>query len=169
MSENILIKDDPESEETKAVPATDHDYKKLAAEYLTGWQRARADYQNFKKETEQKIGEYIVTANQELMRELLPLVDYFKHAFKHLPAESKGSDWVEGIRQIQSKLEQVLAYHGVKEMEVIGEKFNPELHESAEEVERAGETPGTIVEELRTGFMLHNKVLQAARVKIVSG
>ena len=100
------------------------------------------------------------------MHELLPLVDYFKQAFKHLPTELKGSDWIEGIRHIQSKLEQVLAYHGVKEMEVMGEQFDPKIHESAGVVDDAKEAPGTILEEVRTGFLLHDKVLQVAKVKI---
>lgn len=159
MLENSSIKDKPSTGEPV-------DYKKQAEEYLAGWQRARADYQNLKKETESKIAAYLSGANQDLLRELLPLVDYFKQAFKHLPAELKGADWVEGIRHIQSKLEQVLAYHGVKEMEVLGELFNPELHETAGEVEGSGEPHGTILEESRTGWLLHDKVLQAARVKI---
>ncbi len=142
------------------------DFEKQAAEYLAGWQRARADYQNLKKETDSRMGEYIAGANQALLMELLPLVDYFKNAFKHLPEDLKSSDWVVGIRHIQSKLEQVLAYSGVKEMEVVGELFNPELHESAGEVEVAGAEHGTIIEEVRTGFKLHDKVLQPARVKI---
>jgi len=111
------------------------DYQAQAAEYLAGWQRARADYQNLKKETDAKVAEYIALANKELLLELLPLVDYFKNAFKHLPKDLKGNDWVEGVRHIQSKLEQVLAYAGVKEMEVVGEKFDPEVHESVGEVE----------------------------------
>ena len=60
----------------------------------------------------------------------------------------------------------MLAYHGVKEMEVVGEKFDPKLHEAAGEVEGSGQEHGIILEELRTGFMLHDQVLQPARVKI---
>lgn len=159
MLENSSIK--------KNISSTDvPDYKKQAEEYLAGWQRARADYQNLKKETESKIAEYLSAANHGLLLELLPLVDYFKQAFKHLPAEFKGSDWVEGIRHIQSKLEQVLAYHGIKEMEVVGEQFDPTQHEAVGEIDSTKEPPGTILEELRTGFLLHDKVLQAAKVKI---
>jgi len=159
MSENLSVKKDTVAPESR-------DYKTQAEEYLAGWQRARADYQNLKKETERKIAEYLSAANKDLLHELLPLVDYFKHAFKHLPADLKTSEWVDGVRHIQSKLEQVLAYHGVKEMEVVGEKFDPKLHEAAGEVEGSGQEHGIILEELRTGFMLHDQVLQPARVKI---
>ncbi|MFA4937551.1 MAG: nucleotide exchange factor GrpE [Patescibacteria group bacterium] len=169
MLEDSLVKnnnDDSINIQSDEKSTPEVDYKKQADEYLALCQRARADYQNLKKDTEKKIAEYLVSANSEILHELLPLVDYFKHAFRHIPTELKGSDWVEGIRHIQSKLEQVLAYFGVKEMEVIGEKFNPELHEAAGEVVNTGQEHGVIVEELRSGFILHDKVLQAARVKI---
>lgn len=135
-------------------------------EYLAGWQRAKADYVNLKKETDQKQLELIKFANMELIKELLPLVDYFKHAFKAVPESDRGSNWLEGIRHIQSRLEQILAYHGVKEMEVVGEKFDPNFHDAIGEIENSGYESGLIAEEVRTGFMWHDKVLQPARVKV---
>lgn len=138
----------------------------LAQQYLEGWQRAKADYANLKRETEGRMQDLVKYANAELLKELLPLVDYFKHALKNIPVEHKGESWVEGIRHIQSKLEQVLAYYGIKELEVVGEKFDPALHEAVGEVENLNESSGIIVEEIRTGFVLHDKLLQAARVKV---
>ncbi len=140
--------------------------KSQAQEYLEGWQRIKADYANLKRESELRQMDLVRYANTELLKELLPLVDYFKHALKAVPAEQKGQAWVEGIAHIQSKLEQVLAYYSVKKMEVAGEKFNPEFHEAVGEVESNDAESGIIVEEVRTGFTLHDKVLQAARVKV---
>ena len=142
------------------------DWEIKANEYLAGWQRARSDYANLKKETDLKQLELIKYANVELLQELLPLVDYFKQALRAVPESMKGLAWVEGVRHIQSKLEQILAYHGIKEMEVVGEKFNPELHEAVGQVENSEQNSDIIVEEIRTGFLLHDKVLQAARVKV---
>lgn len=166
MSENFSTKHNPTDPPVAESAEANVNLQKQAAEYLAGWQRARADYQNLKRETEQKLAAYASSANRELLVELLPLVDYFKHAFRHLPTELKGSEWVDGIRHIQSKLEQTLAYFGVKEMEVVGEKFDPQLHESVGEVEATNQEHGTIMEEVRTGFFLHDQVLQPARVKI---
>lgn len=152
----------------KTVPANADELERaqaLAQEYLAGWQRAKADYANLKREVEADRLALTRYANEELLRELLPLVDYFKHALKAVPEPARGEAWVEGIRHIQSKLEQVLAYHGVKELEVLGEKFDPALHEAVAEVE-SSEPTGTIIEELRTGFMLHDKLLQSSRVKV---
>jgi len=140
--------------------------KEQAQQYLDGWKRAKADYINLKKETDIKQFELARYANAEFLKELLPLVDYFKQALKSVPVEQVGLPWVQGIQHIQSKLEQVLAYHGVKELEVLGEKFNPEFHEAVGEVADTKYDSGIIVEEVRTGFMLHDKLLQPARVKV---
>ncbi len=168
MSEDLLIKqtDNKTESEVDFKVSAEVNYQKQAEEYLALAKRARADYQNLKKETEQKLASLALYASKEILLELLPLVDHFKHAFKNLPAGLKGEEWVEGIRHIQSKLEQVLAYFGVKEMEVINEQFNPQFHEAVGEVASQDQEHGTIVEEIRTGFMWHDQVLQAARVKI---
>lgn len=155
----------PESTQiNKAV--SDNAPEMSAEEYLKGWQRAQADYANLKKETEAKMLELTKYANQELIKELLPLVDYFKQALRAVPKTEAASSWVDGIRHIQTRLLEVLAYHGVKEMDVVGEKFDPSLHEAVMQVEEAGVASNTIVEEIRTGFTLFDKVLQPARVKV---
>ncbi|HBZ36569.1 MAG TPA: nucleotide exchange factor GrpE, partial [Candidatus Veblenbacteria bacterium] len=147
------------SPSTENKPANElESVKNQAAEYLAGWQRAKADYANLKRETEGRMIELTRYANEEFIRELLPLVDYFKQALRAVPKEEAGSSWVEGIRHIQTRLLELLAYHGVKEMDVVGEKFNPELHEAVDQVE--GGPSGTILEEVRTGFYLHDRVLQ---------
>lgn len=138
-----------------------------AEEYLNGWKRAKADYANLQKETERRQGEFIQYANAALLHELLPLVDHFKQAFKHLPKELKNSEWVKGIGHIQTHLGKILTDYGVQEITTVGEPFDPTRHEAVEEV--ASDRPaGTIVEEVKTGFLMQGKVLQAARVKISS-
>ncbi|MDP3986460.1 MAG: nucleotide exchange factor GrpE [Candidatus Veblenbacteria bacterium] len=161
----------PNSLQPKVTPeesaeSTTKDDSAQAEEYLAGWQRAKADYANLKRESEAKLLELTRYANQELLHELLPLVDYFKQALRAVPAAEASSPWVDGIRHIQTRLLEVLAYHGVKEMDTVGEKFSPELHEAVQEVEGAGQPPGTVVEEVRTGFTLYDRVLQPARVKV---
>lgn len=158
--------DPPEAGDQVRAPEGLEALQARVEEYLKGWQRAKADYANLKRETELKFVELTRFANEDLLRELLPLVDYFKHALRAIPSDQRGQPWLEGIRHIQSKLEQVLAYYGVKELEVMGERFDPALHEAVAEIENTQAPSGTIVEEVRTGFMLHNKLLQAARVKL---
>lgn len=138
--------------------------EKKAEEYLNGWKRAKADYINFKKETEKRQQEMIEYANANLLLDILPLVDQFKIAFAHLPPEQKDSEWVRGIRHLESKLKKILEDYGILEIPT-GGKFNPELHEAIEHVE-SDQEEGTILETLSTGFRLAEKVIQPAKVKV---
>ncbi|MBU0707600.1 nucleotide exchange factor GrpE [Patescibacteria group bacterium] len=162
-------KNTPKNEPDKRTPEKPiselDELKKKAEEYLDGWKRAKADYANLEKDVQKRQMEFVQFANEEIIRELLPLVDNFKQAFKHIPEDLKGQDWVEGIRHISSNLDKLLAFRGIKEIETVGEKFNPELHEAIEQI--ASDKPsGTIIEELKLGFVLNGKVIQPARVKV---
>ena len=138
--------------------------EKEAEEYLNGWKRAKADYINFKKETEKRRQEIIEYANANLLLDILPLVDQFKIAFAHLPGEQKDSEWVKGIRHLESKLKKILEDYGISEIPT-GGKFNPELHEAVEHVE-SDQEEGTILETVSTGFKLAEKVIEPAKVKV---
>lgn len=140
--------------------------KKQNEEYLAGWQRARADYQNLQKDTARRITENSKYATEALLLELLPIVDHFKYAFKGIPAEERDSSWLKGIEYIQSNYMKILEEHGVEVIPTVGELFNPDLHESVEEVEADGVKTGIVVEEMATGFKLNGKVIQCAKVKI---
>lgn len=139
--------------------------KKQAEEYLNGWKRAKADYINFKRETEKKQKELIEFATAGMLLELFPLVDQFKQAFKHLPKDQQKSDWVKGIKHIQDNLNKILNNLGIEEIAAKGEKFNPELHDAIEEIASDLEE-GTILEEIKTGFKMNDKVIQPAKVKV---
>ncbi|MDD5342204.1 MAG: nucleotide exchange factor GrpE [Patescibacteria group bacterium] len=168
MSDQKITQTPSEQKTSEADASTKGELEKLkkqAEEYLNGWKRAKADYANLQKETDKRQLEFVQYANEGLLRELLPLVDHFKQAFKHLPEDLKASDWVEGIRHIQTNLEKTLAYFGVKEIPTVGEKFDPAVHEAVEQIQ-SEEASGTIVEEVKTGFSLHDKLLMPARVKV---
>lgn len=149
-------------------------------EYLDGWKRAKADYLNLKKEAEQRHQDLIKFANASLILELLPVLDNFKLAVCHIPAEEKKADWVIGIMHIKKQFEDILKNLGIEEINTIGEKFNPALHEAVGREEKYEEgkegeegkddqeveegTGDIIVKELRAGYTLHGKVIQAAKV-----
>ena len=133
--------------------------QKEKEEYLAGWQRAKADLINYKKEQEQKISDYYKFANQGLITEILMVLDSFELALKHTKEKDK-----EEVTQIYNQLKNILKNQGLEEIKAIGEKFNPELHESVGEVKR--NKPGFIVEEVQKGYKLNNKVIRPSRVKI---
>ena len=126
---------------------------------MAGWQRAKADLINYKKEQEQKISDYYKFANQGLITEILMVLDSFELALKH----AKGKD-NEEILQIYNQLKNTLKNQELEEIKAVGEKFNPEFHESVGETK--GKKPGFIVEEVQKGYKLNNKVIRPSRVKI---
>jgi molecular chaperone GrpE len=165
-----------ESEEGEAAfDAADKKIKKIKehlkkaeqerAEYLALAQRAKADFINYKREQEAKISEIIKFANEGLILDFLPVLDSFELAIKHLAGDEE-SDKDNGIEQLNNQLENILKSNGVEEINAVGEKFNPELHESIEVVEGEGE-PDQIIEEVQKGYTLHGKVIRPSKVKII--
>ena len=138
--------------------------KAKCQEYLHGWQRAQADFQNLEKNTDKKMAEFRKYACSDMLMQILPLADYFKHAFAAVPKEEKNSEWMQGMKHIQTFFNKFLADHDVEEIKTIGEKFNPEFHEAIKE-EKGGKDH-VIIKETQSGFMLNGKVIQPAKVII---
>jgi len=137
-----------------------------AAELLSGWQRAKADYLNLKKEQEKLAQETFGWANAAFMAEILPVYNHFKLALAHISEEQKKEGWVEGIILIQKQFADFLNKYGIKEIKTVGEKFDPNLHEAVSHEEKSGFESDQIFEETSPGYMLEDKVLMPAKVKV---
>jgi len=140
--------------------------KQKAQEYLNGWKRAKADYLNFKKDVEKRQMEIIQFANAALIVELLPIIDHFKLALKHVPQDQSEVDWVKGFFHIKKQFDDFLKQLGIEEIKTVGEKFNPEFHEAVVHEEKEGFAPDTVFEEIKTGYTLQGKVINPAKVKV---
>lgn len=142
-------------------------------EYLAGWKRAQADYQNLKKESEREKAEYAKYANERLLQELLPAVDQFGLALSHMPSTDGVSDgerkswesWMTGLRAVGSLWDQAAKTVGLTRIPTDG-SFDPTLHDAVGEEAVEGREPGQIVRVLQDGWQLHGKVLRPARVMI---
>lgn len=141
------------------------DWKALADEYLNGWKRAKADFINYKKRQEEAIVMFRKYAREDFIIELLPVLDYFNEAIKHMPENGNQLEWINGILAIKTRLEDFLKKYGIREISAVGEKFNPEFHEAVEVVESEKEQ-GTILEESRKGYILNEKIIRVAKVKV---
>jgi len=133
--------------------------QKEKEEYLAGWQRAKADLINYKREQEQKISDYYKFANEGFISEILPVLDSFELALKHTKEKRKR----EEILQLYNQLLNILKSNGVEEIKALGEKFNPEFHEAIGEIK--GER-GIVIEETQKGYFLNKKVVRPSKVKI---
>ena len=141
--------------------------QKLKEEYLAGWQRTRADFLNYKKEEMERIGQLINYAKEELILEILPLMDNFEVIEKKLPENLKKDENVKGLLQIKIQFQDFLKSLGVEGIKSVGEKFDPRLHEVAEEVETKDKEPGTIIDEIQKGYKSNGRLLRPTKVKIV--
>lgn len=151
--------------ETEDLQAQLEAAKKEAEENLAGWQRAKADFLNSKKEQEKAMADYRRYVGEDMILALLPTVDSFDLAARHLPEELKDSDWAKGVMCIKGMFESFLRDAGVSEIRSVGEKFDPNLHEAVGEAESDKEE-GTVIEEVQKGYNLGDKVIRVAKVKV---
>ena len=155
-----------------------HDYVKRAMrsyqdggkldEYLNGWKRAQADYQNLVKDVAKDKMDFVKYANQSLIMELLPVMDNFKAAFNLIPEAELKSAWVVGFLHIKKQMADFLAGNGVEEIKTVGEKLDVAIHEAVEYDEKSESPEGEIIAERKCGYKLNGRVIQAAKV-VVSG
>lgn len=157
--EEEIVEEDGMRDKLKKIRKELEACRKEKEEYLAGWQRAKADFINARKDEEKARGEFVKFAEENILKELFLLADSLGEAMK--AGEGKGFEHI--YRQLQS----ILSSHGVEAVESKGRKFDPLEHEALEreEVESAAED-GMVLEELSRGYRMHGKVLRPARVKV---
>ena len=156
----------PETESAESLEEALAEQKKKAEEYLSNWQRAQADFINFKRRSEQERQEFNAYANANLILSLLPVIDDLERALEAVPARYKKHDWVEGVRLVERKFKTILEGLGVKEIIAAGEDFDPNFHEALRQ--DSGEE-GKVIEEFQKGYMLKDRLLRPARVVVGNG
>jgi molecular chaperone GrpE len=137
-----------------------------AEKYLANWQRCQADFDNYKKRSEQEKGEVIEFANSALISNLLPITDDLERALASVPSELDESNWTEGVKLIYNKFKAILEAQGLTEIEAEGEPFDPRLHEAV--MQQEGEE-GMVVEEIQKGYKFKGKVIRPSLVIVGKG
>jgi molecular chaperone GrpE len=140
--------------------------KEKAEKYLANWQRSQADFDNYKKRSEQVKGELIEFASSALISNLLPILDDLGRAFASVPAGLDESNWTEGIKLIYNKFKTTLEAQGLTEIEAKGEPFDPRLHEAV--MQQRGEE-GMVIEEIQKGYKFKEKVIRPSLVVVGKG
>lgn len=144
------------------------DLQKQAADYLDGWQRARAELANYKRRTEAQRAEMVVSANADLLTRLLPVLDDLRLALENSPEDDAGtwSDWSNGVALVAHKFASVLEDVGVVPIETEGQPFDPSVHEAITYEENPDFESGQIIADVRRGYRLGNRVLRPAMVRV---
>jgi molecular chaperone GrpE len=133
---------------------------------LAGWQRAQADFTNYKKRAEQEKEETIKYANSRLLLSLLPVLDDLERAFASIPKRLAGVQWVDGVRLIERKLRTTIEAQGLTPIEAVGKSFDPYQHEAIRQ-DRGEE--GIVVEEIQKGYRLHDRIIRPSQVVVGNG
>ncbi len=153
-------------EDVTTLKAQLEEEKKKTESCLASWQRTAADFQNYKRRTEQERQEVALFANASLIINILPILDDLERALRNVDAHLAGLTWVDGIRLIYRKFLAVLEASGLKEIQTEGQDFDPRYHEATMFGE--GEE-GKVVAEVQKGYMLGDRVLRPAMVVVGRG
>ncbi|MCI0619858.1 nucleotide exchange factor GrpE [Candidatus Wolfebacteria bacterium] len=137
-------------------------------EYLAGWQRAKADLINFKREAEEEKKRFARFATEDFIQELLPAMDSFDMAFRDTVAWEKGDpNWRKGVEYIYAQLLSTLEAHGVKQLNPLSEPFDPNIHDSIGSTAVADKNKdGVVVEVVQKGYELGGKIIRAPKVHV---
>ena len=150
----------------------DIDYAQVAeqlaaenAQLTEALQRERADAVNLRRRHDEQIASLRSTVKASVVKDLLPVIDNFERALKHVPEELKGNDYIKGIEGIVKQFEKTLSDIGVERIKTVGEPFDPHYHEavSMEEGEGGQEV---VSEELQSGYKLGDEVIRNAMVRV---
>jgi len=136
------------------------------ADLTEALQRERADATNIRRRHDEQITglKDIVKAN--VVRDLLPVIDNFERALKHVPAELADNDYVKGVQGVVKQFEKTLADVGVKRIKTVGEPFDPKWHEAISMDEDGEGTTEVVSEELQSGYAIGDEVVRHAMVRV---
>lgn len=140
--------------------------ERTAAEYLDGWKRARAELANYRQQVGKQQQYLQAEVQKAAVVALLPLADNFQTMVQHVPGELKDNAWVTGVLHIATQLDQLLVDLGVTKVGVVGEQFNPQLHEAIAEEASQAVLAGIITEVVQPGYVVGEITLRPAKVKI---
>ncbi len=135
------------------------------AELTEALQRERADSDNIRRRHDEQIGGLKNMVKAGVVRDLLPVIDNFERALKHVPKELDGNDYVKGVQGVVKQFEDTLSQMGVERIKTVGEVFDPRLHEAVAMEEGDG-TIEVVDEELQSGFQLGPEIIRHAMVRV---
>lgn len=138
-----------------------------AAENLDGWQRARAEFANYKRRVEAERAELAANAGAEALGRVLPAVDDFERAMQTLPDDLKDNPWVNGVLMVQRKLNSALEQSGITPIVTNpGDAFDPNVHEAITHEDSDQFTSEQIIGEVQRGYRLGDRVLRPVLVRV---
>jgi molecular chaperone GrpE len=128
--------------------------------------RLQADYDNFRRRTREEQTASLKYKSQSLLEQLLPALDNFERALKTEATTEQAKTLIQGMEMVYRQLADALKQEGLTEVPSVGEKFDPNLHQAVMQVEDSEYESNTVIEELQKGYMLKDRVIRPAMVKV---
>ncbi len=147
---------------------TAKDYQQQIGELTAHLQKLQAEFENYKKRQAHERAELMDAAKISILSELLPALDNFDRAATHLPTELENNSWAQGMQYVGTQLEQIFEDLGIKKFDPIGQEFDHLEHEAIEYVP-SDKTANTVVETVIPGYVIGEKIIRPAQVKVSSG
>jgi molecular chaperone GrpE len=128
-------------------------------------QRERADATNIRRRHNEEIAQLRTRIKATVVEDLLPVIDNFERALKHVPEDLADNDYVKGVQGVVKQFEKTLADMGVEKIRTVGELFDPNVHEAVSMEDGEGDQE-IVCEELQSGYKINNDVIRHAMVKV---
>jgi molecular chaperone GrpE len=128
--------------------------------------RLQADYDNFRRRTREEQAASLKYKSQSLLEQLLPALDNFERALKTEATNEQTQTLIQGMEMVYRQLADALKQEGLTEVPTVGEKFDPNMHQAVMQVEDSEYESNTVIEELQKGYMLKDRVIRPAMVKV---
>jgi len=164
-----MNKDEPKAAEPKQPKADarqqSNALQQQIADLTEALQRERADAMNLRRRNEEQVASLRTITKVNIIRELLPVIDNFERALKHVPKELEDNEYVKGVQGVVKQFEKTLADMGVERIKSVGEPFDPSMHEAVQ-MEDGDGAQETVSEELQAGYRISNDVIRHAMVKV---
>lgn len=159
--------DDP-SLDLNELKAKIAELEQKAKENMDGWQRARAEFDNYKKRVAREKQTTYQNALVDVMKSVLPIIDDFERAFQNVPEELTDNPWINGTQGIGRKLAKLLEQYDIESIDPVGELFDPERHEAIGMDSETDVESGHVSETLQPGYIYGDRVLRPALVRVAS-
>jgi molecular chaperone GrpE len=164
--EELEFSEEIEVDENEALREEILTLQQQSGEYLDGWQRERAEFTNYKKRTDRERQQLQENISGNIVRKYLEIIDDLERALQNKPTNDDGATWAEGIELVYRKFLTAVEAEGVVPMAVANQQFDPNLHEAISQEPNDDFESGQIIEVVRSGYMLGDRVLRPATVRI---
>lgn len=164
--EEALFETEDLSDEDELLSSELEEWQSKANEYLDGWQRSRAEFANYKKRVEREQAQVSQRATANVIKHFLEVMDDLELALKNRPQEGEGASWADGVELVYRKFSSILETEGVTPIETDGQYFDPTLHEAITNEDNPDFESGQIIEVLKRGYFIGDRVLRPATVRV---